>query len=169
MANEQEEEKSYEVKDKRRVNPDGTLREDAAAEAPETAQPEEQAGEAAQEAGPAEEQEAQEPTEEQPTEQAEAQEAEPEAPGERPEMPPPDIYAMLQFVFGLLAEQAWQLMGIHLAPGQKEPVRDMAQAKVAIDTVIFISDKLQPHVTEDERRALRSIISDLQMNFVSHG
>lgn len=142
MAEEQEEKKTHEVKDKRRVNPDGTLREDAAAE------PLEQAREDAAE---------------QPREQDAG------APAEQAEMPPPNVYAMLQFVFGLMAEQAWQLMGLHLAPGQKEPVKDMAQAKVAIDTAVFISDKLHPHVSDEDRRALRAIISDLQMNYVSHG
>lgn len=142
MADEQEREKEYEVKDKRRVNVDGTLRDnDEARQAePEEPQP---AAEAAP--GP-----------------------EPEA-GERPEeqeMPPPNVYDLLQFVAGMLSEQAWLHMGIRLAPGQKEPTRDLAQAKIAIDMVVFIADKLHPHIGEDERRALRGLISDLQLNFV---
>ena len=42
------------------------------------------------------------------------------------------------------------------------------QAKVAIDTVAFIADKLHAHVSEDVRRALRSVVSDLQLNYVRH-
>ena len=82
--------------------------------------------------------------------------------------PPPDIYSMLHFMLGMIAEQAWMFMGIRLAPGQKEPVKDMIQAKVAIDTVVFISDKLHPKLSEEERKMLRGLISDLQMNFVVH-
>lgn len=158
MAKKNDEDKGYEVKDKRRVNPDGSLKEDAEPAAQEPAeQPEEP------EAG-ATEQKAETPEPEAPPTQEQAQ-----APGPEEEMPPPDVYQTLQFVAGLMAEQAWQLMGIHLSPGRKEPVRDMAQAKIAIDTVIFISDKLHPHLDEEGRRAIRGIISDLQLNFVQHG
>ena len=57
-------------------------------------------------------------------------------------------------------------MGLQLAPGQKQPIKDMQQAKIAIDTVAFIADKLHPHIGEDDRKVLRNIISDLQINFV---
>ena len=139
MANDQEEEKAYEVKDKRRVNPDGTLKEEA------------KAGEPAAEA-----------------EAPKAEEAPPseEAPEQEAEMGTPSIYDMLQFVVGMIAEQAWYHMGVRIVPGQKEPVKDLAQAKIAIDTVAHISDQLHPHVSEEVRRALRSVVSDLQLNFV---
>lgn len=149
MAEEHEEKKTHEVKDKRRVNPDGTLREEAVAEAAEQARSDEPR------------------TPEKPPDSEPAPEQDAGASGEQAETPPPNVYAMLQFVFGLMAEQAWQLMGLRLAPGQKEPFKDMAQAKVAIDTAVFISDKLHPHVSDEDHRALRAVISDLQMNYVS--
>lgn len=165
MANEDNQDKGYEVKDKRRVNADGSLKEDAepVEQQPETGegeQPKEPVAEAAEE-----ESEAPQP------EKAEAppKEAEAEAPGAGEEMPPPDVYQTLQFVAGLMAEQAWQFMGLHLPPGHKEPVREMAQAKIAIDTVIFIGDKLHPHLDEESRKALRSLIGDLQLNFIQQG
>lgn len=162
MANksDENEEKTYEVKDKRRLNPDGTLKEEAAGEEP-AAQPEEQATEPAQEA---EAGAAEAPAEEAPSEAAGEPAAEPQ--GEQQQMPPPNAYDMLGFCLGLLADTAWQLMGIRLAPGQKEAAKDLAQAKVAIDTIVFIADRLHPVVGEDERRALRGLISDLQINFV---
>lgn len=140
MANEHEEqEKAYEVKDKRRINADGTMKDEAAKQA--TPQAEEAKAET-------------------PKEQAGAADA------QKAEIPPPNVYAILQFVLGLLAEQAWELMGIRLAPGQKEEIKDLAQAKIAIDTIVFIADKLQPNIGEDEQKALRGLISDLQINFV---
>ncbi len=136
MAEEpQEEQKGYEVKDKRRVNPDGTLKEEALKEESQNTQSQETASEA-------------------------------KAQGEIPEPPPANIYVLLQVIIGLLAEQAWQLMGIRLAPGQKEPIKDMAQAKIAIDTMTYIVDKIQTHISEEERHAVRSLLSDLQINFV---
>ena len=132
----QEQEKTYEVKDKRRVNPDGTLKEP---EEPVTPESEEQ-------------------------EPAEAQAPEPE---EEEVVAAPNVYAFLELMATLLADQAWQLMGIRLAEGHQEVLTDMGQAKIAIDTIVYISDKLSPHVTEEDRRALRTLVSDLQLNFVT--
>ncbi|MGI6296278.1 MAG: DUF1844 domain-containing protein [Armatimonadota bacterium] len=118
-----EEEKTHEFKDKRRVNPDGTLKEEAQAEP------------------------------EKPEQEAE-------------ETPLPDVYDTLRFMLGMFVEQAWQFMGLHLPPGRKEPVVDLEQAKIAIDSIVFVADKLQPHLSEDEQKALRGLIGDLQLNFV---
>lgn len=139
---EHEEEKTYEVKDKRRVNPDGSLKEES------------------QESPPASE----EPTAGQTPEAEEISSEEAEA-----EFPLPSVYDLLQFIAGLLSEQAWVQMGIRVAPGQKEAQKDPVQAKIAIDTVAFIADKLHPHVGDEERKALRALISDLQINFVRLG
>lgn len=137
LADNQEQEKTYEVKDKRRINPDGTIRENT----------EEQEEAKAQTPG----------------ETVESSTQEPEEAGE---LPVASVYDILQFVAGMLSEQAWQKMGLRLAPGQKEMTKDMTQAKLAIDTIAFIVDKLHPHIGENERRALRGILSDLQLNFV---
>ena len=141
MADNQETEKTYEVKDKRRINPDGTIREGV----------EEQTEAKAQEPGEAT--------------KASAQESKEKA-EEAGELPVASVYDILQFVVGMLSEQAWQKMGLRLAPGQKEMTKDMTQAKLAIDTIAFIVDKLHPHVGENERKALRGLLSDLQLNFV---
>lgn len=135
----QEEQPGYEVKDKRRVNPDGTVKEETAKEEPK--------------AEPKAEQSARQPQEEVKSD-------------EQAQMPPPNVYATMEFIVGLLAEQAWMMMGLRLAPGQKELVKDLAQAKAAIDTVVFMVEKLDPHIEEQDRIALRSMISDLQLNFV---
>jgi len=162
MPKKKDEEKPYEVKDKRRVNPDGSLKQDAEAKAESQEQPvgEPEVEQTAETAVPAEE-----PAREAPG--GEAEQAA-EAAGPEAELPPPNVFEMLQFVTGLLAEQAWQFMGLHLPPGHKEPVKDMSQAKIAIDTVVFIADQIHPHLDEESRRSLRAIITDLQINFVQH-
>ena len=155
------EEKTYEVKDKRRVNPDGTLRETAEPEKTQVAQDaHSQPQSAASESG---EKASEEKTSSQ-SGAAASQTAEAEAQGA--EFPMPRVYDFLQFTVGILAEQAWSKMGIRLAPGQKEPEKDLVQAKVAIDTIVFIVDKIVPYIGEAERKALRSLVSDLQINFV---
>ena len=150
---EQEQEKAYEVKDKRRVTPEGTIKEDVVEETKaQQAPPEEVKAEAPPE----------EAKTEAPPEEVKAEEPEEEEAG----LPLPDVYSTLGFMVGMLAEQAWRFMGIRLAPGQKEMVKDLVQAKVAIDTLVFISDKLHPHISDDERNAMRELISNLQINFV---
>lgn len=139
MAEEQEVEKTYEVKDKRRVTADGELRQ---TEEPEKAAP--QAG----------------------SEQATAEGTQSQEPDRQEELPEPSVYDVLQFVAGMIAEQAWYHLGVRLAPGQKEPKKDLVQARIAIDTVAYISEQLEPHIEENVRKALKATISDLKINFV---
>ena len=138
--------KGYEVKDKRRVNSDGTLRE-GVDEEPE-AKVDEQIGE---------------------PDLAEPEATDVSEPGDGDQgegMFPPDVYSMLQFCFGVFAEQAWVHMGIRLGPGKKELTKDLVQAKIAIDMVTVIADKLHASLEEENRRIIRSVVSDLQINFV---
>ncbi len=139
LATEPEEEKAYEVKDKRRVNPDGTLREN------QEAQSKEQNSESQQNTQAAGAQTTQEQAE---------------------QMSLPKVYDLIQFMVGMLAEQAWVRMGIRLAPGQKEPEKDLVQAKVAIDTIVFMVDRIAQYLDDNDRRTLRALVSDLQINFV---
>lgn len=139
LATEPEEEKAYEVKDKRRVNPDGTLREN------QEAQSKEQNSESQQNTQAAGAQTTQEQAE---------------------QMSLPKVYDLIQFMVGMLAEQAWVRMGIRLAPGQKEPEKDLVQAKVAIDTIVFMVDRIAQYLNDNDRRTLRALVSDLQINFV---
>ena len=161
---EEEQEKAYEVKDKRRVTPEGTIKEEVVEETKARQAPAEEVKAEAPPAetkaeAPPEETEVQAPEEQPPGPEAEP--AEQEA-----ELPLPDVYATLGFMVGMLAEQAWRFLGIRLTPGQKEMVKDLGQAKLAIDTLVFIFDKLHAHVSEDERTAMRELISNLQINFV---
>lgn len=160
QKNHEQEEGQVEIKDKRRVNPDGTLREEyAKSKSEEPAEPEQKE--------PAREPEAEPERPKSEPEQPRAEAAGPEQEEfEHEAVPPPDVYAVLQFTIGLLADQAWQLMGLVPPPGQKEITKDLEQAKIAIDTVVFIVDKIRPHVDEEQRRALQTLISNLQINFV---
>ncbi len=139
----EEQEKDYQVKDKRRFNPDGTPKEDVQEETPVPDEP-------AQAEVPIETQDEEEPEE------------------DLGDVPPPNVYAFLGFASSMLAELAWELMGIRVAPGSKEPVKDLAQAKIAIDTLAFVFEQIHSQLNEDEKRMYRSLISDLRLNFVRH-
>jgi hypothetical protein len=57
-------------------------------------------------------------------------------------------------------------MGIRLAPGKSEVDKNMVKAKAAIDCVAFLTEKIAPSLSPDEDRRLRSMVTDLQLNYV---
>lgn len=77
-----------------------------------------------------------------------------------------DVYSLIQWFIVMLAEAAWQWMGLHINPVTKDVKKDMAQAKIAIDSVVFLCDQMAPHVSEEQRAANRDMIMNLRMNFV---
>ena len=112
------------------------------------------------------------------SEATDKQETEAEAPAEQPgvreteeaapEVPLQalDVYDMLRFVVSLLTQQAWVSLGIQKAPGAEEVEQDLPQAKVAIDTLEFVIDKLAPALEPQEEAELNSALSNLQINYV---
>jgi len=78
----------------------------------------------------------------------------------------PDVYSVLALFLGELRNLAWMRMGLIANPGTGQIERDLAQAKVAIDTVGFLASQLEPVVAPEERLPLKALVSDLQVNFV---
>lgn len=137
----EEQEKSYEVHDRRRVNEDGELREEAV--------------------------QAEEPVDKETTQQAfTGDETSQGDPQDIPEMPDFDVYALLGMMIGSLADKAWECMGIRLPAGAKEVKKDMEQAKLAVDTVAFLVEKLNPKLSDEEKKMTEMLVSDLKINFV---
>lgn len=81
-------------------------------------------------------------------------------------LPPMDVYGLLKTTIGLLSSGAWAWMGLSPNPFTGQMERDLEQAKVAIDTVAFLVDKIDPSLAEDERRDLRNTVSMLRVNYV---
>ena len=77
-----------------------------------------------------------------------------------------DTYSLLGLFLGLLAEKAWQTMGLRTKPGTDKTETDFDQARVAIDTVDFLVEKVQPRLPVDERRRLVGLAADLKLNYV---
>jgi hypothetical protein len=77
-----------------------------------------------------------------------------------------DTYSLLGLFLGILAEKAWQTMGLRAKPGTDKVQADFDQARVAIDTTGFLAEKLQPHLPEDEKRRLEGLVADLRLNYV---
>lgn len=82
-----------------------------------------------------------------------------------PPAPPPDIYGVLRFCLGLVIEQAWVHLGLHLPPGMTETQMDLPRAKVAIDAAACIYEHLKPDADADEQRAMEMALTNLRVNF----
>jgi len=106
-------------------------------------------------------------TEEVKAEQPEQPQEQPPAGEQQPqEAVPLDVYALLNYALALMRDFAWQAMGLvpNAATGKVE--RSLEQAQVAIDAASFLAEKLEPTLSEAERPRLRSMISDLKINFL---
>jgi hypothetical protein len=77
-----------------------------------------------------------------------------------------DTYSLLGLFVGLLAEKAWQTMGLRTKSGTDKIETDFDQARVAIDTVGFLAEKVQPHMPDGEKRRLEGLVADLKLNYV---
>ena len=83
----------------------------------------------------------------------------------------PSTYDLIGYCINLLASQAWQKMGLLADPQTGEAKPDLADAKVAIDTVSDLAARLESApdalVPADLRRELRTLLNDLRLNYVS--
>ena len=78
----------------------------------------------------------------------------------------PDVRSVLALFMGELRNLAWLRMGLVANPMTGQIEKDMAQAQIAINTVGFLAEQLEPHVAPEERLPLKAMISDLRLNFV---
>jgi hypothetical protein len=92
--------------------------------------------------------------------------------GEIPEnMPVPDVWMLLQYALQLFAQQAWMAMGLVANPATGQVEVDLAQARVAIDTVGDLVGRLEgapeSALPANARRELRNVLNNLRLNFVN--
>jgi hypothetical protein len=68
----------------------------------------------------------------------------------------------------ILASQSFVTMGLLVNPRTNKIEKDMKQARIAIDTFEFILKQIDTNLSEEEKRHLNNLLSDLKLNFVSH-
>ena len=76
-----------------------------------------------------------------------------------------DIYQLLDVFVELLSEQTWRYIGLRVDPQSNEIKKDLVKAHDAIDCIIFLVDKMEPHLADAEKEHLRNLITDLQLNY----
>lgn len=99
--------------------------------------------------------------------------------GEMPEPPPgmpgemdgapgdiPDVREyMVEFLMMLRSLAAIRL-GLIPNPANGRPEKDLEQARIAIDTITFLVQQLEPSIAPQERLPLRAMVSDLRLRYV---
>ena len=76
-----------------------------------------------------------------------------------------DLYQLLELFVILLSEHVWHHIGLRVNPQTNEIKKDFERAHVAIDCIISIVDNLEPHLSEEAKNRLRTLITDLQINY----
>lgn len=83
----------------------------------------------------------------------------------------PTTYDLIGYCINLLSSQAWQKLGLLADPQTGEAEPDLADAKVAIDTVGDLAARLETApetiISADMRRDLHTLLNDLRLNYVS--
>lgn len=79
-----------------------------------------------------------------------------------------EVEQILQLFIGVLATKAWQYIGLQLTPGKEEVSKDLRRASTAIDCISLLSEKLNPYLGVEEAERLRSLITDLKINYVEN-
>lgn len=78
----------------------------------------------------------------------------------------PDLHVLIIGMVERLGELAWMHMGLVANPATGSIEKDLTRAKLAIDCAQALTDRVIPHIAEEERRELRNLVSNLQINFV---
>ena len=76
-----------------------------------------------------------------------------------------DIYQLIELFIMLLSEKAWRYIGLRVDPRTNKMDKDLAKAHVAIDCIISLVDKIEPNLDRTEIEHLRTLITDLQLNY----
>ena len=100
----------------------------------------------------------------------EAPKAEPGQPSEQ--VPTLDAYSAVRWCIAFLTAQAWQWMGLVADPASGQVRKDLAQARLSIDSVAGLVNALASppglgRIEPAERRELENLVSNLRLNFVN--
>jgi len=76
-----------------------------------------------------------------------------------------EIDQLIGFFISICSTKAMQYMGVQIKPDE-EPTKDLKKASLAIDCTGFMVEKIEPFVSEEEIKALQSMLANLKLNFV---
>lgn len=74
---------------------------------------------------------------------------------------------ILKSFVSVLAQKGWESMGMMENPYSGKTEESLANAKICIDTVDFIFNRISDRFEEKERSEIRASLTNLKMNYVS--
>jgi hypothetical protein len=77
-----------------------------------------------------------------------------------------DTVDLLRWAVSVLAASVWQNLGLVPNPATKKVDRNLDHARLAIDATASLVDHLKPHVDDQQRRELDTLLANLRLNFV---
>jgi len=84
---------------------------------------------------------------------------------QRPESTP-SIYDHIAMLLQQMAHLSWSKLGLQHDAISGKIESNLAEAKVAIDAVVYFAGVLEPQLDESDRRQIQSLVRDLRMNYV---
>jgi len=85
---------------------------------------------------------------------------------EEPQVQRVDADSLIKSFIGILSAHAWQWLGLVKNPLTGQIEKDLSQAKIAIDTMATLIISIEPRLQSAEKTELQAVLSDLRMNFV---
>lgn len=79
---------------------------------------------------------------------------------------PKDIYSFMKMIMGSLSSQVWIFLGLMPHPSTQKVEKDIAQAKIALDTIDFIYNLISSTMEEAEKKAYEELLGNLKLNFI---
>ena len=100
-----------------------------------------------------------------PDRQEKKEELKKEKPAEEPEAPPLPEVNFTSLVFSLSSSALFRL-GEIADPQTGENKKDLPLAKHAIDTIAMLKEKTEGNLTEEEKKFLETVLTDLRWRYV---
>ncbi|MFW6148780.1 MAG: DUF1844 domain-containing protein [Atribacterota bacterium] len=79
------------------------------------------------------------------------------------QLPLPTLFT---WFIGILNGKAWEYLGLMMNPETKELNQDLKEAKIAIDSIEFLLEKIKGKLEVEDKKQLENILANLQMNYV---
>jgi hypothetical protein len=76
------------------------------------------------------------------------------------------LTTLFTWFIGILNGKAWEYLGLMMNPETKEINQDLQKAKISIDSIEFLFEKIKDELGKDDKLQLENLLANLQMNFV---
>jgi len=79
---------------------------------------------------------------------------------------PLSVYALIMVMLEQMASVAWQKLGLQPDLMTGKVVKDLGEAKVAIDVAAGLAGFLEPQLDDEDKRRIHGLVRDLKINYV---